>query len=60
MPSYAPYMADWKNRFDYVLVMNADMEAHESRMPQMDILHLVADEGFARLYRIDHQNAPKP
>jgi hypothetical protein len=60
MPSYAPYMADWKNRFDYVLVMNADMEGHESRMPQMDILHLVADEGFARLYRIDHQNAPKP
>ncbi len=56
-PHYAPYMADWKNRFDYVLVLNADMTSPDHPMPAIDAVHLVADEGFARLYRIDH---PKP
>ncbi|SFB18607.1 hypothetical protein SAMN03159496_02226 [Rhizobium sp. NFR07] len=55
-----PYMSDWKNRFDYALVMNADMESPLRLMPRMDNLHLIADEGFARLYRIDHPQAPKP
>lgn len=55
-----PYMRDWKNRFDYVLVMNADMESPARPMPQMDNLHLLADDGFARLYRIDHPQVPRP
>jgi hypothetical protein len=53
VPDYAPYMADWKNRFDYILLLNADMENPSYPMPTFDTVHLVADEGFARLYRID-------
>lgn len=56
-PYYAPYMADWKNRFDYILLVNADISAPDNTMPAFDTVHLVADEGFARLYRIGH---PKP
>lgn len=56
-PYYAPYMADWKNRFDYILLLNADMAGPDNPMPTIDTVHLVADEGFARLYRIDH---PEP
>ncbi|TWF58256.1 hypothetical protein [Neorhizobium alkalisoli] len=51
---YLPYMADWKNRFDYILLLNADMESSSYPMPTFDTVHIVADEGFARLYRIDH------
>ena len=58
VPFYAPYMADWKNRFDYVLVLNADMATQNHPMPVFDTVHLVADEGFARLYRIDHPKTP--
>ncbi len=53
-PHYAPYMADWKSRFDYVLVLNADMASPNHPMPVIDTVHLVADEGFASLYRIEH------
>ncbi|MND89271.1 hypothetical protein D3C80_813230 [compost metagenome] len=53
-PDYAPYMADWKSRFDYVLVLNADMASPDHPMPVIDTVHLVADEGFASLYRIEH------
>ncbi|MBB4346550.1 hypothetical protein [Aliirhizobium cellulosilyticum] len=53
-PDYAPYMADWKSRFDYVLVLNADMASPNHPMPAIDTVHLVADEGFASLYRIEH------
>ena len=56
-PYYAPYIADWKNRFDYILLLNADMASPDKPMPEFDTVHLVADEGFVRLYRIDH---PKP
>lgn len=54
-PYYAPYLADWKNRFDYVLLLNVDMASPDHPMPVLDTVRLVADEGFARLYRIDHQ-----
>lgn len=57
VPFHAPYLADWKNRFDYVLLLNADMTSPGHPMPVFDTVHLVADEGFARLYRIDR---PEP
>jgi hypothetical protein len=55
-----PYVETWQNRFDYLLVLNADMSTPQSAMPQIDALHLVADEGFARLYRIDHAKTSIP
>lgn len=48
------YMSDWQNRFDYALVLNADMENPARLMPELPFLHLVSDQGFARLYRIEH------
>jgi hypothetical protein len=45
------YVANWRERFDYVLVMNADLPDRwdERSLPELEPL---ADEGFARLYRI--------
>jgi len=44
----SPYLANWPNRFDFVLVLNADHGA--GALP--DNLHLVRDAGFAQLWRI--------
>ncbi len=45
------YMAHWRERFDYMLVLNADVpdEDDEASVPGLELL---ADHGFARLYRI--------
>ena len=46
------YLRQWRRTFDYMLVLNADAldpEA-EDTLPELDLL---ADEGFARLYRIN-------
>ncbi|OLP58290.1 hypothetical protein BJF93_06665 [Xaviernesmea oryzae] len=47
-----PYMADWPHRFDYILVVNADMPNVAGPMPELANLTLVADEGFAQLYKV--------
>lgn len=45
------YGRHWRDRFDYVLLLNADLPpAPGEEIPPE--LELVADEGFARLYRI--------
>ncbi len=47
------YLEHWRERFDYMLVINADTPddtLDESVFPE---LGLVTDEGFARLYRIN-------
>ena len=49
---YSGYVVNWRARFDYVLVLNADMPAAPGQAPVPPDLELVADEGFARLYRI--------
>lgn len=52
--SYAMgYVADWRRRFDYVLVLDAQVpvDRNESALPELE---LVADQDFARLYRIRH------
>lgn len=47
-----PYLAHWRDRFDFLLVVNADMRNKGGPLPSLPQLQLVADEGFARLYRI--------
>jgi hypothetical protein len=47
-----PYVAFWRTRFDYLLLLNADMPDSATQLPADPALTLVADEGFARLYRI--------
>ncbi|HEX2561255.1 hypothetical protein [Phenylobacterium sp.] len=45
------YAREWRARFDYVLLLNADMPHRTVAQPPAD-LELVGDEGFARLYRV--------
>ena len=48
----APYLAHWRDRFDAILVLDADGAPElERKLP--DGLTLVADTGFAALIRID-------
>jgi hypothetical protein len=58
IPSDATYLKAWRTRFDYVLVLNADMPDEGGPIPPMPELTLVSDEGFAQLYRIS-AGAPK-
>ncbi|HYF06580.1 MAG TPA: hypothetical protein VD970_03090 [Acetobacteraceae bacterium] len=46
------YARPWRTRFDYLLVMNADMTGAELGALERLPLILIADEGFARLYRV--------
>lgn len=47
------YVAQWRERFSYILVLNAQAPVveDESTLPELELL---ADRGFARLYRIRH------
>ncbi|MBL8571926.1 MAG: hypothetical protein JNK84_22865 [Phreatobacter sp.] len=47
------YLRDWRRRFDYVLLVNADMPNREPGAEAVPGLRLVSDGGFARLYRIE-------
>ena len=49
----ARYLNGWRERFDYALVVNADMPDDDGPFTPPPGLALVADEGFAQLYRID-------
>jgi hypothetical protein len=54
----APYVEEWRTRFDYVLVLNADyVDRHGGGEKLPPELTLVKDEGFAKLYRISRANA---
>lgn len=46
------YLADWRRRFDFVLLLNTDQPSREPEPPLPPELELVRNEGFARLYRI--------
>jgi hypothetical protein len=51
--SLAPYLRSWQDRFDFILVVNADLPDDTGPfMPPVGVT-LVRDEGFAQLYRID-------
>jgi hypothetical protein len=49
-----PYLEHWR-RFDYVLVLNADMPDLRGPVTLPRELELLRDEGFAQLYRIRHE-----
>ena len=49
----APYIRPWRERFDYALMLNADVLEDVNKEIVPDGMTLVSDEGFARLYRIE-------
>lgn len=52
-----PYLGRWRECFDYILVVNADMPNAGGPLPASPAIAPVADEGFARLYRISRPGA---
>jgi putative flippase GtrA len=55
-----PYVGLWRTRFDYLLLLNADLTDRNGPLPADPALQLVADEGFARLYRIIRESGARP
>jgi hypothetical protein len=55
----APYIAHWRQDFDYALMLNADVleDVRKEQVPEG--MTLLADEGFARLYKIDRKPPPE-
>lgn len=47
------YALNWRERFDYVLILNAQLpvDEDEASLPELELL---ADRGFSRLYRVRH------
>ena len=60
----APYLKDWRHRFDFVLLVNADVkDRFGGAIPQG--VKLAAETNFAKLYAVDKTfvsaaDAPKP
>jgi hypothetical protein len=50
---FTPYLADWRQRFDYVLIVNADLPDKYAGTSLPEGLIEVADTGFATLYAIN-------
>ncbi len=46
------YTADWREKFGYALLLNADLPPAPTQAALPAELELLADEGFARVYRI--------
>ena len=51
--SFTPYLRQWRQRFDLVLILNADMPDRYIGDAAPPGLKLVRAAGFARLYAID-------
>jgi hypothetical protein len=51
--SSADYVRHWRTRFDYLLLLNADLPDVAGGLPDLPELELLEDAGFVRLYRID-------
>ena len=62
--SYRPYLAHWRNSFDFVLMLNADFPDDWSGFDTPAGLVEVKSTPFAKLYRTDHNwrsdGAPEP
>ena len=56
----APYIRNWRSRFDYALMLNADMLEDVNKEPLPPGMTLIDDEGFARLYKIDRLPQSEP
>jgi hypothetical protein len=50
--SSADYVRHWRTRFDYLLLLNADLPDAAGGVQDLPELELLEDAGFARLYRI--------
>ena len=58
--SFTPYLVDWRSKFDFILVVNADV-ADQNVGDLMPVgTRLVKDAGFARLYGIDRNTPAAP
>lgn len=51
--SVAPYLKHWRQRFDYILQLNADLPGRFGEAVLPDGIQLVASTRFAKLYHID-------
>ena len=47
-----PFLSDWREKFDYVIAIGMDREDFQGPFTPPPQLNLVADKGYARLYRI--------
>ncbi|MGG7578449.1 hypothetical protein [Rhizobium sp. Nf11,1] len=50
---FTPYLSDWRRRFDFILVANADIPDRYVGSSMPAGLTLVEDAGFAKLYAVD-------
>jgi hypothetical protein len=57
LPDEASYIPHWRDRFDYVLVMNADMPDQSGPFRPPQELTLVSANHFAQLWRVAHPNS---
>lgn len=54
---FAPYLAHWREAFDFALVLDADAPDIDGPFVPPPGMDLIRDEGFARLYRLPRQTA---
>lgn len=57
---FTPYLSDWRKRFDFVLVVNADIPDRALGASMPAGLTLIEDAGFAKLYAIDKAAPAEP
>ena len=57
-PGEASYLPGWRQRFDYVLVLNADLADQSGPFRPPPELTLVRDDGFAQLWRVARPARP--
>jgi hypothetical protein len=57
---FTPYLSDWRRRFDFILVANADIPDRYVGTLMPAGLTLVEDAGFAKLYAIDKAMPAEP
>jgi hypothetical protein len=58
--SFTPYLVDWRSKFDFILVVNADIADQYVGDLMPAGVTLVKDAGFARLYAIDRNATAGP
>ena len=57
---FTPYLSDWRSRFDFVLVANADILDRYVGTFMPSGLTVIEDAGFAKLYAIDKTMPAEP
>ncbi|EJT04905.1 hypothetical protein [Rhizobium sp. CCGE 510] len=57
---FTPYLSDWRRRFDFILVANADIPDRYVGAVMPAGVRLIEDAGFAKLYAIDKATPAEP